>query len=234
MVQPEDDSEMAEPSENARRALLGRACRLIRDADIEAHTICIDPGYPGYVERLVAVRRSNGESGVDQTDWEPIFHATHDDPDPNETEAQRRFRLFTAAIGILHPLCAELLAANPLAITLVEFASAEPSWAAEVYAALDELRDSLRFYYEDEAPFASLACLLIACRSNLEDVDLPALADRVFEDESRHHGRHRPKHGFLWSCTNHRKAFPRWKQRVEEDLPDTPQLAPLRNALLRL
>lgn len=224
---------MQPPPDEARHALLKRACGLIRDADIEACTVCIDPGYPKYVARLVAVRRSGGTTGIDHVDWEPIFHATDETVGPNETTPSRHFRLFTSAIGILHPSCSELLAANSLAVTLVEVALAEPSWALEVYAALDELRDSLASTSERETAFASLACLLLASATEQKNVDLLTLAERILEDELPHHGEAEPEHAFLWSCTNFCTAFPRWKRCIEQHMPTSPpELASLRVMLL--
>lgn len=214
---------MDRPPETARRALLERACGLTTDADVREHTICIDPGYPRYVQRLLVVRRSHGKAGIEDTDWEPIFHAARDS---SETESFDRYRLFTATIGLLHPSCPELLAANPLALVFVDFAAARPDWAPAIYSALDELHRSLSFSSEDETPFAALACLLVASTAQL-DVDLDALTERVFDEATI-----RTDETLLWSCTNHTDAFPRWKARVERMPTSSESLRSLRNALL--
>ena len=201
---------------DARHALLRLACAQVDQSIVNTCTICIDPSYPDYVSQLSTVAHSKGARGIEKVDWEPIFHAMHPDKGTESDPAHRRFRLFTAATGTLHPLLGELLSVNSIAVTLVECALSESTWTPAIYSALEELHASLETLYEDETAFVSLACLLIAIRSRPDAVT--RWAGQFKDDAFQRQGRHRPKAAFLWSTTNFRRAFPRWRGLIKTHL----------------
>jgi hypothetical protein len=212
-----------------RLALLDAACREMTVADIKKFTICIDPGYPAYVEQLTTVLRSKGRQGLDDVDWEPIFASTTDEP--ADDAALRRYRIFLAAIGCLH---LESIDHNAIAITLVEEASRELHTARLSYDALEELARELSAFHDRDAAFVLLGCVLLAGSAAQDERALPPLVTRLRAEEARHHGNAKRKWraAFLWSCTNARHTFPRWERCIERMLPSPSSLDGLRAELL--
>lgn len=213
-----------------RRALLEAACRSVTVDDIRAHTIGIDPGYPAYVERLTAVRASRGQRGLDAVDWEPIFHALGDEP--SDDVARRRYRIFLAATGALHPALGELISPNEVAVTLVEEGAHDPRLARRCHDALEELSHELCAFDDREAAFVLLGCVLLAPGIGQPEHALVAMVERLRDEEAKHRGagKRKARPAFLWSCTSARRAFPRWRRCIEQHLPTS--LADLRVELL--
>ncbi|MBK7535313.1 MAG: hypothetical protein IPI49_08030 [Myxococcales bacterium] len=206
------------PTEH-RRALLAAACRETTIDHIKKYTICIDPGYPTYVAQLTTVLQSGGRRGINDVDWEPIFHAIGGEP--VEDVDLRWYRLFLAAIGCLHPLLSELLAPNAIAITIVEESSLESPLARLCYHALEETAQQLSAHDDRETAFVLLGCLLVAGDAAMDAQVRPLLESRLRQEEARHHGSARPKGrpAFLWTCTRAREAFPRWERCIARALP---------------
>lgn len=216
-------------SELHRRALLETACRQLTISDLAAHTICIDPGYPAYVDQLTVVLESRGAHGVAAVEWEPIFHATS--AEPSESPSFGRYRVLLAAIGSVHPACGEWFSPGAIAVTLVEEACRDRGLARLAHDALDELSLALGELGHREAVFAILGCVLLAPAARHES-ELPALVERLREEEQRHHGtgKRKAKAAFLWSCTRDRRTFVRWRRSIEEHLSSS--LGSLRAELL--
>lgn len=212
-----------------RRALLELASRSLTRADLEAHTVCIDPGYPAYVERLSDVLAARGARGIAAVDWEPIFHSTA--AEPSEDLTARRYRVFVAAIGSLHPACGDWISPGAIAVTLVEEGARERALARLCRAALEELSGELEEHSHCETAFALLGCVLLASAAGQP---AEALVERLREAEALHHGagKRRGRAAFLWSCTRERGPFGRWRRCIEQHLPLASSLASLRGDLL--
>lgn len=210
-----------------RRALLDLACQSLTLADLEAHTVCVDPGYRAYVEQLSAVLVARGARGIAQVDWEPIFHSTA--AEPSEELSAHRYRVFAATIGSLHPACGDWISPGAIAVTLVEEAGRERALARRCQAALEELSWELDERGHCETAFVLLGGVLLSAAAGQPP---DALVERLREAEARHHGagKRRGRAMFLWSCTRERGPFRRWRRCIEQHL--SPSLAALRGELL--
>lgn len=210
-----------------RRALLDLACQPLTLADLEAHTVCVDPGYRAYVEQLSAVLVARGARGIAQVDWEPIFHSTA--AEPSEELSAHRYRVFAATIGSLHPACGDWISPGAIAVTLVEEAGRERALARRCQAALEELSWELDERGHCETAFVLLGAVLLSAATGQPP---DALVERLREAEARHHGagKRRGRAMFLWSCTRERGPFRRWRRCIEQHR--SPSLAALSGELL--